>query len=134
MSGIVFKVGGNTVSWKSRLQYVVALSTTEAECMALTLAVKETIWLKNFVTELSYKQDSVRIHCDSQSAIALSKNAVHHERTKYMDTQFNFIRDIVSKGIVNLAKIHTSKNPADFLTKCLPGTKFESCCEVLNVC
>ncbi|KAJ4889282.1 Uncharacterized protein Rs2_29030 [Raphanus sativus] len=98
--------------------------------MALTLAVKETIWLKNFVTELGYKQDSVRIHCDSQSAIALSKNAVHHERTKYMDTQFNFIRDIVSKGIVNLAKIHTSKNPADFLTKCLPGTKFESCCEV----
>ena len=92
MSGIVFQVGGNTVSWKLGLQSVVALSTTEAEYMALTLAVKEAIWLRGFTSELGYKQDSVRIHCDSQSAISRSKNAVHHERTKHMDTQFNFIR------------------------------------------
>lgn len=134
VSGIVFKVGGNIVSWKSGLQSVVALSTTKAEFMALTLAVKEAIWLRNFITEIGYQQDSVRIHCDSQSAIALSKNAVHHERTKHMDTQFNLIMDIVSKRIVNLAKIHTFKNTADFLTKCEPGTKLQLCCELLNIC
>ncbi|WZY98278.1 hypothetical protein YC2023_070607 [Brassica napus] len=58
VSGIVFKVGGNTVSWKSGLQSVVALSTTEAEFMALTLAVKEEIWLRGFTSELRYRQDN----------------------------------------------------------------------------
>lgn len=133
ISDIVFKVGGNTVSWKSGLQSVVALSTTEVEFMALTLAVKKAIWLRGFTSELGYKQDSVRIDCDSQSAIALSKNAVHHERTKHMDTQLNFIRDIVAKRIVSLAKIHTSTNPSYFLTKCVPDTKFQLCCDSLNV-
>lgn len=133
VSGIVFKFGGNTVSWKSGLQSVVALSTTEAEYMALTLAVKEAIWLRGICTEMGFEQSSVRIHCDSQSAIALSKNTVHHERTKHMDTEFHFIRDIVTKGWVTLSKIHTSINLADFLTKTVPGSKFQLCREGLNI-
>ena len=90
--------------------------------MALTLPVKEAIWLRGLILKPGYKQDSVRIHCDSHSAIALSNNTIHHERTKHMDTQFNFIRDIITKKIISLAKSHTSKNPADFLTKSVPGT------------
>lgn len=102
VSGIVFKFGGNTVSWKSGLQSVVALSATEAEYMALTLTVKEAIWLRGICTEMGFEQNSVRIHCDSQSAITLSKNSVHHERTKHMDRDFHFIRDIVAKGWVSI--------------------------------
>ncbi|CAA7036548.1 unnamed protein product [Microthlaspi erraticum] len=127
VTGFIFKVWGNTVSWRSNLQSVVALSTTEAEYMALTSATKEAIWLKGICEELGFDAGAVMIHCDSQSALALAKNAVHHERTKHIATKFHFIRDIVADGIIKLYKIHTSRNPADFLTKALPGPKFELC-------
>ena len=133
VTGFVFQVWGNTVSWKSSLQDVVALSTTEAEYMALTTAAKEAIWLRRLCGELGFEQESVKIHCDSQSAIALAKNHVHHERTKHIDTKYHFIRDVVAEGKVHLSKIHTSKNPADFLTKALPGPKFDLCCDLLNI-
>lgn len=133
MTGFVFKVWGNTVCWKSNLQSVVALSTTEAEYMALSSAVKETIWLKGICDEMGFKKDSVEVHCDSQSALALAKNAVHHERTKHIATKFHHIRDVVAEGDVVLSKIHTSKNPADFLTKAFPRPKFDLCCDLLNI-
>lgn len=133
VTGFVFKVGGNIISWKSSLQSVVALSTTEAEYMALTEAAKEAIWLKGLCSELGFKQDKVVIHYYSQSSITLAKNSVHHERTKHIDTKFHFIRDVVADGDVVLSKIHTTVNSADFLTKTVPGQKFQLCCELLNI-
>lgn len=133
VTGYAFKIGGNTVSWKSCLQSVVALSTTEAEYMALHEAAKESIWLRGLCNELGFKQNNATIHCDSQSAIALARNPVYHERTKQIDTKFHFIRDLVEAGDVILKKIHTTPNPADFLTKTVPGPKFQLCCELLNV-
>ena len=65
-SGVVFTFGGNTISWRSSLQKVVALSSTEAEYMALTDAAKEAVWLKGLVSELGFPQRSVNIHCDSK--------------------------------------------------------------------
>ena len=61
----VFQVGGNTISWRSGLQYIVGLSTTESEYMALAEAFKEALWLKGFVSELGFKQDDVRVFSDS---------------------------------------------------------------------
>lgn len=84
VNGIVFTAGGNTISWRSQLQKVVALSTTEAEYISLSESIREGIWLKGFAKELGFVQDSVEIYCDSQSTIALSKNAVFHERMKHM--------------------------------------------------
>lgn len=133
VTGYAFKIGGNTVSWKSCLQSVVALSTIEAEYMALHEAAKESIWLRGLCNELGFKQTSATIHCDSQSAIALARNPVYHERTKQIDTKFHFIRDLVEAGDVILQKIHTNLNPADFLTKTVPGPKFQLCCGLLNV-
>ena len=133
VSGYVFKVGGNTISWRSTLQHVVALSTTEAEYMALTEAVKEALWLKGICGELGFNQDSVEIHCDSQSAISLAKNSVHHERTKHIDYKLHFIRDHITAGTIKVSKIHTSLNPADMLTKGVPGKKFDVCLGILNV-
>ena len=91
VSGYVFTVGGNTVSWKANLQSVTALSTTEAEFMALTEAAKEALWIKGLMKDLGLEHDKVTLWCDSQSAICLSKNSNHHERTKHIDVRYNFI-------------------------------------------
>ena len=131
--GYVFKVGGNTVSWRSTLQHVVALSTTEAEYMALTEAAKERIWLKIFCSELGFKSEIFKLTCDSHNAICLAKNPVHHDRTKHFEDKVHFIRDKVEDGSAKVQKIHTSLNPADMLTKSLPRNSFERCLVTLNV-
>lgn len=133
ITGYTFTVGGNVVSWKSGLQPVVALSTTKAEYIALTEAAKEAIWLKELMNELGFKQGAVEIHCESQSAIDLAKNAVHHERTKHIQRRFHFIRDSITDGETKVLKISTVHNPADMLTKVLPVNKFLSALEALRV-
>ncbi|KAL1223770.1 Retrovirus-related Pol polyprotein from transposon TNT 1-94 [Cardamine amara subsp. amara] len=133
ISGYVFTCGGTVISWKSSLQHVVALSTTEAEYMALVEAVKEAIWLKGLAEEFGFKQDTVEIWCDSQSALSLAKNNVHHERTKHINRKLHFIRDIVASGEVKLSKIPTERNEADMLTKVLPVDKFEKALSFLNL-
>ena len=132
-TGFVFTAGGNTISWKSRLQKVVALSTTEAEYMALTEAVKEAIWLKGLAEELGFPQGTVEVYSDSQSAIALAKNAVHHEQTKHIDIRLHFIGDIIAEGLVKVVKIASECNPADIFTKVLPMDKFEGALQMLRV-
>ena len=133
ITGYSFIVGGNLINWKSKFQHIVVLSTTEAEYMALTKAVKEAIWLKGITTELGLKDTSVTIYYDSQSAIHLSKNTMFHERTKHIDVCLHFVRDIVSQGIVKIEKISTLTNPADMLTKTIPVGKFEQALNLLNV-
>ncbi|CAA7062683.1 unnamed protein product [Microthlaspi erraticum] len=133
ITGLVFTLGGNTITWKSGLQRVVALSTTESEYMSLTEAVKEAVWLKGLMKEFGYDQKSVEIFCDSQSAIALSKNNVHHERTKHIDVKYHFIRDVIADGDVEVLKISTEKNPADIFTKVLAVSKFQAALNLLQV-
>ena len=132
-SGMVFTAGGNSISWRSSLQKVVALSTTEAEYIALSDAVKEGVWLKLFSEELGFPQESVEIFCDSQSAIALSKNVVYHEKTKNVATKYHFIRDLIAAGEVQVLKIATEYNPADIFTKVLPVFKFREALRLLRV-
>ena len=76
-----------TVSWKSTLQAIVALSTTEAEYMAVTEAVKEAIWLQGLLGELRIEQKHIKVHCDNQSVIHLAKNQVYNTRTKHIDVR-----------------------------------------------
>ena len=121
------------MSWRSTLQHFVALSTTEAEYMALTETAKEGIWLKIFCSELGFKSESFKLNCDSQSAICLAKSPVHHDRTQHFENKVHFIRDKVEDGSAKVQKIHTSLNPADMLTKSLPGNNFERCLVTLNV-
>jgi len=111
----------------------VALSSTEAEYMALTEAAKEAVWLLGLMNELGFKQDSVNIHCDSKSAIALARNTVFHERTKHIDTKYHFIRDLVSDGVINLVKIAIECNPADIFTKTVPVGKLQEALERLRI-
>nr|KYP48030.1 Retrovirus-related Pol polyprotein from transposon TNT 1-94 [Cajanus cajan] len=135
ITGYVFKVFGNTVSWKANLQGVVALSSTEAEYMAACEAVKEALWLRGLVSELLLGEEleTTSIYCDNQSAICLTKNQVHHERTKHVDVKFHFVRDVVASDVVKIEKVATEENAADMLTKALPSNKFEFCLKLLNV-
>ena len=73
---------------------------------------------------MGLKQEIVRVSCDSSSAIQLSKNPKDHERTKHIDVKMHFIRDEISKGVVNVVKVPTEVNPSDMLTKPLPLVRF----------
>jgi hypothetical protein len=97
-TGYVFTIGGTTVSWISKLQKVVALSTTEAEYVASTEASKEMIWLQRFMEELGKKQENNRLYCDSQSAVHLAKNSTFHSKTKHIQLRYQFIRSALEDG------------------------------------
>jgi len=133
-TGYIFTLVGSAVSWKSTLQSIVALSTTEAEYMAAAEAVKEAIWLKGLVAELSLVQLESTLRCDSQSAIHLMKNQRFHERTKHIDVRFHFIRDVVEEGTIKVVKVITDDNAADMLTKIVPLAKFAHCKDLAGVC
>ena len=129
----MFTFAGCALSWKANLQSVVALSTTESEYIAIAKGVKEALWLKNLSEELGLDTQSFLINSDSQSAIHLSKNIRYHEKTKHISIRYHFLRSVVSAGEVDIVKIHTSENPADMLTKCLPIAKFHHSMELISV-
>ena len=126
-TGCVCTYGGTAVSWTSKLQKIVALSTTEAEYVAMTEASKEMIWLQGFLEELGQKTDKGVLHCDSQSAVQLAKNPVFHSRTKHIQIRYHFIRAVLEDGIFALEKIEGAKNPADMLTKSVTIDKLRLC-------
>ncbi|KAD4889451.1 hypothetical protein E3N88_21524 [Mikania micrantha] len=126
-TGYVFSMGGTAVSWMSRLQRSVALSTTEAEYMAAVEASKELIWLKNFLEELGKKQPDSPLYCDNQSEIHLGKNPVFHGKTKHIQLRYHFIRGLISDGTLMLEKIRGSENPVDMLTKVVTLEKLKLC-------
>lgn len=132
-TGYVFTLAGGPVSWRSILQSTVALSTTEAEYMAVTEAFKEAIWLQGLLDDLGVVQEQIPVHCDSMSAIYLAKNQVHHARTKHIDVRFHFVREIIEEGDILLVKIDTKENPADMLTKVVSGVKFKHCLDLIQI-
>ena len=132
-TGYVFTLGGGPICWKSTVQSIVALSTTEAEYMAVAEAAKEALWLIGLVKELGIRQGGVQLHCDSQSAIHLAKNQVYHARTKHIDVRFHKIRELIASGEILLQKVHTSENAADMLTKPITTDKFRHCLDLLDV-
>lgn len=112
-TGYIFTLYGSAICWKSGLQNMVALSTTEAEYMALTSAVKESKWLLGLISEFGIDQQSVAVHCDSNGALCLARHQMFHERSKHIDVKLHFIRDEVECGKVRLVKIDTTHNPTD---------------------
>ena len=127
ISGYVFKLNTESalISWRSNKQRIVALSTCEAEYIAITEASKEALFLRQLYKDVSgNKKDSVRLFTDNQGAIALAKNPVHHKRTKHIDIRYHFIRSLVLNGIIILSYIPSAENIADLFTKPLPRPKF----------
>jgi phosphoribosyl-AMP cyclohydrolase len=126
-SGYVFNLFGGEISWMRKRQVVVALSTTKFEYMAATHASKEAIWLQILCSGIGLVQQVVRIDCDSQSAIFLAKNPTYHSKTKHIDIQYHFVRDMVEEKKVLLMKVDTLKNVVDSLTKYVSTEKFSWC-------
>ncbi|KAH9657534.1 hypothetical protein KPL70_023118 [Citrus sinensis] len=133
LTGYLYILDGCLINWKASLQHVVALSTTEAEYTAVAEAVKEALWMKGLIAELGMSQKTVGVFCDSSSAIYLSKNPAHHEKTKHFDIKLHFIRNVVSMGVVRMVKIHTDRNPADMLTKVVTTAKFKVCLDIVGL-
>jgi hypothetical protein len=134
ISGYCFKYGQGTISWSSKRQTSVALSSTEAEYMALTQATKEALWLKRFMLELGLsKGEPVLIHVDNQGCMALAKNPEFHARTKHIDIQCHFIREVVANQEVQLKYLRTQEMVADVLTKPLPRDKHQWCTRSMGV-
>ncbi|KAM1173977.1 hypothetical protein ACFX19_027172 [Malus domestica] len=132
-TGYVFTMAKGPVCWRSILQSSVALSTTEAEYMAVAEAIKEAIWIHGLIRDLGVDQKQVEVHCDSQSAIYLAKYQVHHARTKHIDVRYHFIRGIVGEGEIILQKIPTKDNTADMLTKVVGVAKFVHCLNLAHI-
>ncbi|RLM86698.1 hypothetical protein C2845_PM04G10700 [Panicum miliaceum] len=124
-TGVLFFLGNNAITWQSQKQKVVALSSCEAEYIAGTTAACQGVWLSRLLSELKGKKEgAVKIKIDSQSAIALSKNPVFHDRSKHIDTRYHFIRECVEEGRVQIASVGTKDQLADIMTKPLAKERF----------
>ena len=102
-SGGIFNIGSTTVSWYSKKQISMALSSAEAEYMAASQAACEAIWMRNILVGLFGSHlDPTVIHCDNQSCIKLLINHVIHDRSKHIDIRYHHIRDFVQQKIMLL--------------------------------
>ena len=122
------------ISWGSKKQVSVALSSCEAEIMAASEAAKEAIYLSRFLGELGYDQsEPVELGMDNQSAIAISYNPELHSRTKHIDRRHFFVRECVENHQIRVPFVKTVDNLADFFTKPLPKTFFAMRDKIMNV-
>ena len=124
-TGYLFRTFGGPVAWKSRRQPTTALSTAEAEYMASADATRQAIWLRLLLDDLGEPQTTMTILNDNQACIQLSKNPVHHDRSKHIDMRHHFLRDHVNSNTIELLHVPTADNLADLLTKPLGVDKFD---------
>ena len=132
-TGNVFILAGGAVSWLSKKQAVVALSTSEAEYMALSSAVQEALWLQKLFTNLQMTAKPITIKEDNQGAIALTQNPITHSKTKHIDIRFHFIREAREDGSVDIIYCPTSEMIADLFTKPIPRGQFEKLRDLLGM-
>ena len=133
-SAYVIKMGTGAVSWSSKLQSIVALSTTEAEYVSAVSAGSEAIWVRQLLTELGYKPSGPStLHLDNQSAMQVAKNPEHYGRMKHLDLRYYWLRDEVEKGTLAIDYVPTDSMVADILTKSLARVKVEEGCRQLGL-
>ena len=134
IAGFSFVLAGAAVTWQSKKQTAVTLSTAEAEFVAVALATKEGLWIQMLIEELKIiPRISLKIYCDNLSCIYLASNPKHSEKTKHVDLKYHFIREMVESHKLQLEHSPTDLMWADFLTKSMPASKHESCCDNLGL-
>jgi hypothetical protein len=131
-SGNVFLMAGGAISWASKRQATVAVSSTEAEYMAAAFAAKELIWLRQLLFDLERQfidpeeqndLPATVLYGDNTGSNSLTRNPEHHQRTKHIDVIYHFIRERVESNEVNVIYIPTDEMTADIHTKSLPYEK-----------
>lgn len=115
-TGYVFMMGTGSVSWLSKRQPTVALSSTEAEYMAIAIATQEVVWLKQFHEQFE-KVGTVRLECDNRSALDIAVTDFFRPRTKHIDIRYHYVREKTIDGTIELLYVSTDENVADCLTK-----------------
>jgi hypothetical protein len=133
-SAYYFSFGRSPISWASQLQKTVALSSCEAEYMALKEAIKEYLYLISVIKQLNIEnKEKFYLFTDSLSAIGLANNPEHHAKTKHIDIQYHFIREHVTNDTIQLSHISTKEQLADVLTKALSGPTFKYLVRQMNL-
>jgi hypothetical protein len=134
ISGYVVMLSGGAVAWSSKKQTTVALSTAEAEYIAATHAAKQILWQTQFLQELGIEQPvTAKMFSDNQATISISKNPEFHARTKHIDINLHFLRDLVEEERVALEHVASEANLADIFTKTLPRQPHERIRELVGV-
>ena len=133
-SGVVFMLGKNIVTWSSQKQKIVIISSCEAEYVAAASGACQGVWLSRLLGEMTGQAPAMfDLMVDNQSTIALSKNPVHHDRSKHIDVKYHFIRECVEEGRADVKHIGTTDQLADLLTKALGRTRFVEMRKMLGV-
>ena len=128
-------MGSAAVSWSSKKQTIVTLSTTEAEFVAATTCACQAVWLRRILHMVNFKQEGpTLIYCDNTSTIKLSKNPVLHGRSKHIDVRFYFLRDLTIDQTIDLVYCKSEDQVADIFTKALKIDAFQKHRKSLGVC
>jgi hypothetical protein len=125
-SGYVYLASGGAITWKSKKQTTIALSSTEAEYVALSEAAREACWLRNLYKELVYSQKfPITIRGDNDGSIAMARNQQFHSRSKHIAIRWHWVRDLIEQGLVKIETCRDPQQTADVLTKALPRPKHQ---------
>uniref|UniRef100_A0A803LY61 Retroviral polymerase SH3-like domain-containing protein n=1 Tax=Chenopodium quinoa TaxID=63459 RepID=A0A803LY61_CHEQI len=125
-SGYFTLVGGNLVSWKSKRQKVVAMSSAEAKVRGIAKGITEVLWLRKLLIKLGYRpKKSCKLYCDNMAAIRISENPVQHDRTKHVEIDRHFIKDHLESKVISLPFVRSEDQLADILTKAVTTQAFE---------
>nr|GEV64126.1 ribonuclease H-like domain, reverse transcriptase, RNA-dependent DNA polymerase [Tanacetum cinerariifolium] len=124
-TGIVFYFGNSPITWSTKKQGTVALSSCKSEFIAATAIATQALWLKRLLSKITdSNEENITIHVDNKSAIALIKNPVFHGRSEHIDTKYHFIRECVEKEDLTVEHISGEQQRADILKKALPMIRF----------
>ena len=134
ISGYAFLIDGGAVSWASKRQEIISLSTTESEYVVIVHASKEALWLRSLIGQVFAPFNApVPLMSDNQSAIALTQDHQYHARTKHIDIRFHFIRWVVQDKKIKLVYCSTEDMVADTLTKALSSPKVKHFAHALGL-
>jgi hypothetical protein len=131
--GFAIYIGKNLVSWGSKKQKSVALSTMEAELVGVAEATKEMLWLKQLLESVYCNIPKPILFCDNQAAITISKHPVDFQRSKHIDIKYFFVRNLISEGVIVLEKVSSVNNTADIFTKRLGKELHHAHCKSLTL-
>ncbi|GJZ93396.1 ribonuclease H-like domain-containing protein [Tanacetum coccineum] len=133
-SGYCVFLGNNLLSWSSKRQFTLSRSSAEAEYRGVANAVAETCWLRNLLRELHTPLSTATIvYCDNVSVVYLSSNPVQHQRTKHIEIDIHFVRDLVTTGHIRVLHVPSRYQYADIFTKGLPTALFDEFRDSLSV-
>ncbi|KAK2405521.1 putative mitochondrial protein [Trifolium repens] len=135
LTGWFVSLGNSPISWKTKKQHTVSRSSAEAEYRSMANTTCELKWLKGILSCLGICHDQpIMIYCDSQAALHISKNPIFHERTKHIEVDCHFVRDEITKGIIQPVHVSTHTQLADIFTKALGRPQFVFLLDKLGIC